>query len=60
MEAGSDEYNAGLEEMGKKGIQPSGSAANLHRMVENTQIRHTEAIGNIKGPAYQEVPTGKQ
>jgi hypothetical protein len=31
MEEGSDEYKAGLEAMGiKKGITPSGSAANLH------------------------------
>jgi hypothetical protein len=38
MEDGSDEHKAGLEAMGKKkGITPSGSAANLH------QARETKA-----------------
>ena len=35
MEEGSDEHNAGLEAIGKKkGITPSGSAANLHQGLE--------------------------
>jgi len=35
MEDGSDEHKAGLEAMGKKkGITPSGSAANLHQARE--------------------------
>ena len=52
MEDGSDEHKAGLEAMGKKkGITPSGSAANLHqaREVKAPQMRNTEAQGKPGG-----------
>lgn len=56
MDEGSDEYKAGLEAMGvKKGITPSGSAANLHQIQQPSYLRNSEAMTRTAG-IVDEVP----